>query len=64
MCIFIKFSLLKNSDKARSIWGDKFVDHFSATRMWEHEQLSKNRAYFEDKEEISNWELKRYFEII
>lgn len=57
-------NLLKNSDKARSIWGNKFVDHFSATRIWEHEQLSKNRAYFEDKEEISNWELKRYFEII
>jgi glutamine synthetase len=56
--------LFKKSQAARSIWGDQFVDHFSATRVWEHEQFLKNSRLFESKQKISNWELKRYFEII
>ena len=56
--------LFKKSEAARSIWGDQFVDHFSATRVWEHEQFLKNSRLFENKQKISNWELKRYFEII
>ncbi|MEN9835831.1 MAG: hypothetical protein RL011_2024 [Pseudomonadota bacterium] len=40
---------------ARELFGDKFVDHYAATRMWEWQQYQKA---------ITDWELKRYFEII
>tara|TARA_Y100000590_G_scaffold78039_2_gene86699 strand:+ start:17673 stop:19061 length:1389 start_codon:yes stop_codon:yes gene_type:complete len=56
--------LFNSSEAARSIWGDLFVDHYSSSRIWEHEQSQKNKPFFENKEEISIWELKRYFEII
>ena len=35
--------------------GDDFVDHFAATREWEHRQW---------QDAVTDWELKRYFEII
>ena len=57
--------LFKKSEAARSIWGNKFVDHFSSTRVWEYEQYVKNKPIFErDSLKVSNWELNRYFEII
>ena len=56
--------LFKESQAARSIWGDEFVDHFSSTRTWEYEQFIRNRSAFERSERISSWELKRYFERI
>ena len=57
--------LFKRSKAARSIWGNKFVDHFSSTRVWEYEQYIKNKPIFEkDSLKVPNWELKRYFEII
>ncbi len=46
---------LKNSDAARSLFGDTFVEHFAASREWEEREFRKH---------ITDWELDRYFEII
>ena len=46
---------LKTSAAARDLFGDAFVDHFAATREWEEREFRKH---------ITDWELKRYFEII
>lgn len=45
----------KESAIARDWLGDTFVDHFAATRQWEHRQW---------QDAVTDWELKRYFEII
>jgi glutamine synthetase len=45
----------KESAIARDWLGDTFVDHFAATREWEHRQW---------QDAVTDWELKRYFEII
>jgi len=45
----------KESAIARDFLGDTFVDHFAATREWEHRQW---------QDAVTDWELKRYFEII
>jgi glutamine synthetase len=45
----------KQSKIARDWLGDTFVDHFAATRIWEHRQW---------QDAVTDWELKRYFEII
>jgi glutamine synthetase len=46
---------MKNSVIAKELLGDAFVDHFIQTRLWECKQFAKN---------VTDWELKRYFEII
>ncbi len=46
---------MSRSQKAKDILGEEFVDHFCKTRLWECEQY--NRA-------ITDWELRRYLEII
>ena len=46
---------LKTSKAARDLFGDVFVDHFSATREWEEREF--RRA-------ITDWEMQRHFEII
>ncbi len=46
---------LKKSKAARGLFGDAFVEHFAATREWEEREFRKH---------ITDWELKRYFEII
>ncbi|CAN5415390.1 glutamine synthetase [soil metagenome] len=46
---------MKSSDVAVELFGKPFVDHFTATREWEWRQFAKV---------ITDWELKRYFEII
>jgi glutamine synthetase len=43
------------SSIARDWLGDTFVDHFAATREWEHRQW---------QDAVTDWEMKRYFEII
>lgn len=48
-------SRLKNSEIAREIFGDVFVEHYSYTR--EHESAEQLKA-------ITDWQLNRYFEII
>lgn len=45
----------RNSDAARSIFGDVFVDHFAQSREWEERQ---SRIH------VSDFDLSRYFEII
>lgn len=46
---------LKQSDIARQLFGDEFVEHFSASREWEEREFRKH---------ITDWELERYLEII
>lgn len=46
---------MANSAVAKQLFGDAFVDHFSRTREWEWRQYQNA---------VTDWELKRYFEII
>lgn len=46
---------LRQSDTARVLFGDAFVEHFAATREWEDRVFRKY---------VTDWELRRYFEII
>ncbi len=46
---------MKNSGIAKEILGAEFVEHFTQTRLWECKQFAKS---------VTDWELKRYFEII
>lgn len=46
---------LSESKIARKLFGDAFVDHFVATRLWEWRQYQAA---------VTNWETERYFEII
>jgi len=46
---------MKNSAVARELFGNSFTRHFTNTRIWEWRQFSK---------QVTDWELKRYFEII
>ena len=46
---------MKKSDLAKELLGEKFVEHFTQTREWEWRQFSKA---------VTDWEMKRYFEII
>jgi len=46
---------MKNSSIAKDILGEKFVNHFAQTREWEWKQHLKS---------VTDWEFKRYFEII
>jgi glutamine synthetase len=47
--------IFRASDRARDWFGDEFVDHFAATREWEWRQWL---------DAVTDWERKRYFEII
>ena len=46
---------MKNSEVAKELFGEDFVAHFTATREWEWRQHAKA---------VTDWEYKRYFEII
>src|SRR5271167_3613990 len=46
---------LAASAPARNLFGDEFVEHYAATRLWEEREFRKA---------ITDWELARYFEII
>lgn len=46
---------MKNSSIAKELFGEKFTEHFVATREWEWAQHLKH---------VTDWEMKRYFEII
>jgi glutamine synthetase len=43
------------STVARTLFGDAFVEHHAATRLWEEREFRKA---------VTDWELARYFEII
>ena len=47
--------LMKQSDVAKEILGESFTVHFTQTREWEWRQHLKA---------VTDWEYKRYFEII
>lgn len=47
--------LMKQSQIPVELFGKEFVDHFVRTREWEWREFSK---------QVTDWELKRYFEII
>jgi glutamine synthetase len=47
--------IFRDSDLARDWFGDDFVDHYAATREWEWRQWL---------DAVTDWEMKRYFEII
>lgn len=53
--LFEATQAMKTSPIAREILGEKFVDHFTCTREWEWRQHLKA---------VTDWEFKRYFEII
>jgi len=46
---------MKTNSIASELFGKEFVEHFAATREWEWRQFSKV---------VTDWEMKRYFEII
>ncbi|MGF6762225.1 glutamine synthetase [Paraburkholderia sp. GAS33] len=46
---------LRNSEAAKALFGEAFVEHFVATREWEERQFRRH---------VTDWELARYFEII
>ena len=46
---------LKKSEAAKALFGEAFVNHFAYTRIWEDQ---------EQRKAITDWQLKRYFEII
>ena len=47
--------IFRRSAVARDFLGDDFVEHFAATREWEYRQWQDG---------VTDWELKRYFEIV
>jgi glutamine synthetase len=53
--LFDATTLMKDSTIAKELFGEAFVEHFSQTRFWECKQFAKS---------VTDWELKRYFEII
>ncbi|MBX9851940.1 MAG: glutamine synthetase family protein [Cytophagaceae bacterium] len=53
--LFDATAKMKTSDLAKELFGEKFVEHFCITREWEWRQYSKA---------VTDWEMKRYFEII
>lgn len=48
-------NFMRNSAIAIELFGGPFVEHFTQTRLWECQQFGKS---------VTDWELKRYFEII
>jgi glutamine synthetase len=47
--------IFRDSRVARDWFGDDFVEHFAATREWEWRQW---------QDAVTDWELRRYFEIV
>ena len=54
---------MKQSSIANELFGSMFVEHFTLTRDWEWRQYSKTNTDTRSKA-ITDWELKRYFEIV
>jgi glutamine synthetase len=46
---------MKDSTIAKELFGEAFTEHFTQTRLWECSEYAKH---------VTDWELKRYFEII
>lgn len=54
-CLKDSTANLAKSEEARKVFGQAFVDHFVKTREWEVSQYEKA---------ITDWQLRRYFELI
>jgi len=48
-------NIMNDSKIANELFDEGFVNHFTKTRLWECKQFAKS---------VTDWELKRYFEII
>lgn len=48
-------ALLRQSERAKELLGEAFVDHYCRTREWEVRQYERA---------VTNWELERYLELI
>ncbi|MCY3884549.1 MAG: glutamine synthetase [Gammaproteobacteria bacterium] len=46
---------MMKSQSAHEVFGQKFVEHFVASRMWESHEAARN---------VTDWQLRRYFETI
>ena len=46
---------MRRCKPARALFGDSFVEHYAASREWEEREARKA---------VTDWQLKRYFEII
>lgn len=53
--LFEATKAMEESKLARKLFGNDFVNHFTQTRYWEWRQFSKS---------VTDWETKRYLEII
>ena len=53
--LFDAATMMKASPIAKELFGEGFVEHYAQTRLWECKQFAKS---------VTDWELKRYFEII
>jgi len=53
--LFEATNKMKDAEIANELFGSPFVEHFTQTRLWECRQFAKS---------VTDWELKRYFEII
>jgi len=53
--LFEAATTMATSSVAKELFGDTFTEHFTRTRLWEWRQFAK---------QVTDWELKRYFEII
>lgn len=53
--LFEAATAMKNSTVAAELFGETFTQHFAETRLWEWKQFMR---------QVTDWEMKRYFEII
>ncbi len=53
--LFEAATVMKNSPIAAELFGETFTQHFAETRLWEWRQFMT---------QVTDWEMKRYFEII
>ena len=53
--LFESSTRMAASERAEALFGARFVKHFTTTRLWEWKQFHNT---------VTDWELKRYFEII
>ncbi|MEM6700787.1 MAG: glutamine synthetase, partial [Bacteroidota bacterium] len=53
--LWIATQAMKSSPIAQKLFGEAFTDHFIRTREWEWQQY---------EQQVSDWELRRYFELV
>lgn len=46
---------MRDSEAARAIFGDAFVNHYTTSRIWEAREFQRS---------VTDWELQRYFELV